>query len=299
MTAPRRIILTGATGLIGKALSKRLTALGYEVIPLRSRHDGPGGFDHLTGHIDCEALEGAHAVIHLAGESIAQRWTVATKERILSSRREGTRLLSEALAGLKRKPAVFISMSGINRYGLNRTEAIDESSAVSAEGFLPAVTEAWENATRPASEGGIRTVLLRTSLVLSAIGGGLKKMLPAFRLGLGGPIGGGRQQMSWIGLPDLVELIIWTIENKAIRGPVNAVTPQPVTQGEFAHTLGTVLRRPSCLPMPGWVVSMIFGQMGRETILSDLAARPSVALDGGFRFGTPDLASALRQAIRE
>jgi uncharacterized protein (TIGR01777 family) len=299
MTAPRRIILTGATGLIGQALSKRLTTLGYEVIPFRSRHDGPGGFDHLTGHIDREALEGAYAVIHLAGESIAQRWTVAAKERILSSRREGTRLLSEALAGLKRKPGVFISMSGINRYGLNRTEAIDESSAVSAEGFLPAVTEAWENATRPASEGGIRTVLLRTSLVLSAIGGGLKKMLPAFRLGLGGPIGGGRQQMSWIGLPDLVELIIWSMETSAISGPVNAVAPQPVTQAEFAHTLGTVLRRPSCLPMPGWVVSMIFGQMGRETILSDLAARPSVALDGGFRFGTPDLASALRQAIRE
>ena len=299
MTAPRRIILTGATGLIGKALSKRLTTLGYEVIPFRSRHEGPGGFDHLTGHIDREALEGAYAVIHLAGESIAQRWTVAAKERILSSRRDGTRLLSEALAGLKQKPEVFISMSGINRYGLYRNETLDESSVVSAEGFLPAVTEAWENAARPASEGGIRTVLLRTALVLSAMGGGLKKMLPAFRLGLGGPIGGGRQQMSWIGLPDLVELIIWSMETSAIRGPVNAVAPQPVTQAEFAHTLGAVLRRPSCLPMPGWVISLIFGQMGRETVLSDLAVYPSVALKGGFRFGTPDLDSALRQAIRE
>ena len=299
MTAPRRIILTGATGLIGKALGKRLTTLGYEVIPFRSRHEGPGGFDHLTGHIDREALEGAYAVIHLAGESIAQRWTVAAKERILSSRRDGTRLLSEALAGLKQKPEVFISMSGINRYGLYRNETLDESSVVSAEGFLPAVTEAWENAARPASEGGIRTVLLRTALVLSAMGGGLKKMLPAFRLGLGGPIGGGRQQMSWIGLPDLVELIIWSMETSAIRGPVNAVAPQPVTQAEFAHTLGAVLRRPSCLPMPGWVISLIFGQMGRETVLSDLAVYPSVALKGGFRFGTPDLDSALRQAIRE
>ena len=299
MTAPRRIILTGATGLIGKALSQRLSTLGYEVIPFRSRHNGPGGFDHLSGHIDRGALDGAYAVIHLAGESIAQRWTVAAKERILSSRRDGTRLLSEALAGLKQKPAVFISMSGVNRYGLNRTEAIDESSAVSAEGFLPAVTEAWENATRPASDGGIRTVLLRTSLVLSAMGGGLKKMLPAFRLGLGGPIGGGNQQMSWIGLPDLVELIIWSMETSAIRGPVNAVAPQSATQAEFARTLGTILRRPSCLPMPGWVISLIFGQMGRETVLSDLAAHPSVALKGGFRFVTPDLTSALRQAIRE
>ena len=253
MTARRRIILTGATGLIGSALSHRLTALGFEVIPFRSRHDGSGGFNHLTGQIDRAALEGAYAVIHLAGESIAQRWSEAAKERIMASRRDGTRLLSEALAHLRQKPEVFISMSGINRYGLHRSETLDESSAVSAAGFLPAVTEAWENATRAASEGGIRTVLLRTSLVLSSTGGGLQKMLPAFRLGLGGPIGGGRQRMSWIGLPDLCELIVWCLDSQAIRGPLNAVAPQTVTQAEFAHTLGAVLRRPSFLPMPAWV----------------------------------------------
>ena len=299
MTARRRIILTGATGLIGSALSHRLTALGFEVIPFRSRHDGSGGFNHLTGQIDRAALEGAYAVIHLAGESIAQRWSEAAKERIMASRRDGTRLLSEALAHLRQKPEVFISMSGINRYGLHRSETRDESSAVSAAGFLPAVTEAWENATRAASEGGIRTVLLRTSLVLSSTGGGLQKMLPAFRLGLGGPIGGGRQRMSWIGLPDLVELIVWCLDNQAIRGPLNAVAPQTVTQAEFAHTLGAVLRRPSFLPMPAWALSLLFGHMGRETILSDLAARPAAALDGGFRFAKPNLDSALRQAIGE
>ena len=299
MTARRRIILTGATGLIGSALSKRLTTLGFEVIPFRSRYDGPRGFNHLTGQIDCAVLEGAHAVIHLAGESIAQRWTAAAKERIMASRRDGTRLLSEALARLMHKPEVFISMSGINRYGLHRSETLDESSAVSAAGFLPAVTEAWENATLAASEGGIRTVLLRTSLVLSSTGGGLQKMLPAFRLGLGGPIGGGRQRMSWIGLPDLIELIVWCLDNPAIRGPLNAVAPQTVTQAEFAHTLGGVLRRPSFLPMPAWALSLLFGQMGRETILSDLAARPAMALDGGFRFAKPSLDSALRHAIGE
>jgi len=299
MTARRRIILTGATGLIGSALSRRLCELGYEVIPFRSRHDGHGGFNHLTGFIDRETLEGAYAVIHLAGESIAQRWTEAAKDRIMASRRDGTRLLSEALAGLKHKPEVFISMSGINRYGLHRKEILDEASAVSAEGFLPEVTDAWENATLAASEGGIRTVLLRTSLVLSATGGGLKKMLPAFRLGLGGPIGGGHQHMSWIGLPDLVELIHWAMETPAIGGPLNAVAPQPVTQAGFARTLGSVLHRPSFLPMPAWGLSLLFGQMGRETILGDLAARPTVALDGGFRFAQPDLASALRQAIGE
>jgi len=299
MTARRRIILTGATGLIGSALSQRLTSIGYEVIPFRSRHDGPGGFNHLTGKIDREALEGAHAVIHLAGESIAQSWSAEAKERIMASRRDGTRLLSEALAGLKQKPEVFLSMSGINRYGLTRKEILDETATVSAEGFLPAVTEAWENATLSASEGGIRTVLLRTSLVLSANGGGLRKMLPAFRLGLGGPIGGGRQRMCWIGLPDLIELIVWAMENPAVHGPVNAVAPQPVTQAEFARTLGAVLHRPSFLPLPAWALSLLFGQMGRETILGDLAARPAVALDGGFRFAKPDLASALRLAIGE
>jgi uncharacterized protein len=299
MTARRRIILTGATGLIGKALSKRLTALGYEVIPFRSRHDGSGGFNHLTGQIDRATLEGAYAVIHLAGESIAQRWSDAAKERIMASRRDGTRLLADALAHLSHKPTVFISMSGVNRYGLHRTETLDESSVVSSAGFLPAVTEAWENATQAASEGGIRTVLLRTSLVLSSNGGGLQKMLPAFRLGLGGPIGGGQQRMSWIGLPDLIELIVWCLDNQAIRGPLNAVAPQTVTQAEFARTLGAILHRPSFLPMPAWALSSLFGQMGRETILSDLAARPAAALDGGFRFAKPDLASALRQATGE
>lgn len=297
MTARRRIVLTGATGLIGAALSRRLTELGYDVVPFRSRHDGPGGMDHLSGRIDRDTLEGAHAVIHLAGESIAQRWTPAAKERIMASRRDGTRLLAATLAGLKQKPTVFLAMSGINRYGLCRGEILDETSSVSADGFLPAVTEAWENATLTAREGGIRTVLLRTALVLSATGGGLRKMLPAFRLGLGGPIGGGRQKMSWIGLPDLVELIVWAMENPDVRGPLNAVAPQTVTQADFARTLGTVLRRPSFLPMPAWALSLLFGQMGRETILGDLAARPAVALAGGFRFAQPDLASALRAAL--
>lgn len=297
MSVARKVILTGATGLVGRALSRRLTELGYEVVPFRSRHDGPGGMNHLTGKIDREALEGATAVIHLAGESVAQRWTAAAKERIMSSRRDGTRLLAETLVQLKQRPAVFISMSGINRYGLRRNETLDETSATSADGFLPAVTEEWENATQTASEGGIRTVLMRTPLVLSASGGGLAKMLPAFRLGLGGPIGGGRQKMSWIGLPDLVALIVWAMENPALRGPLNAVSPLPVTQAEFARTLGSILGRPSFLPMPAWALSLLFGQMGRETILGDLAAYPAVATAAGFRFAQPDLDSALRQAL--
>ena len=298
MTVRRRIVLTGATGLIGSALVPRLQALGYEVSPLRSRHEGPGGMNHLTGWIDRATLEGAYAVIHLAGESVAQRWSAAAKERIMASRRDGTRLLATTLASLATPPTVFLAMSGLNRYGLHRPETLDEQSAVSTEGFLPTVTAAWENATLPASEGGIRTVLLRTPLVLSATGGGLQKMLPGFRFGLGGPIGSGRQRMSWIGLPDLVALIIWALENPSLHGPVNAVAPQVVTQAEFARTLGAALHRPSFLPLPAWVLGLLFGQMGRETILSDLAATPTVALAGGFRFSTPTLAEALQQALR-
>jgi uncharacterized protein (TIGR01777 family) len=297
MRDQRKVVVTGASGLVGQALCRQLTTLGYAVVPYRSRHTGPRGFDAASGTIDRSGLEGAYAVIHLAGESIAQRWTTAAKTRILQSRTESTLLLAKTLAGLAQKPAVFISMSGISRYGSRHAETVDENSPTVVDGFLSSVTEAWETATAPAAAAGIRTILMRTGMVLSRHGGGLAKMLPAFRLGLGGPIGGGRQRLSWIGLPDLVALIIWAMENAAIQGPLNAVSPQPVTQGEFARTLGATLGRPSFLPTPGWAVSLLFGQMGRETILDDLSARPTRALEGGFGFGAPDLATALRQAL--
>ncbi|MEI7651862.1 MAG: TIGR01777 family oxidoreductase [Verrucomicrobiota bacterium] len=299
MDERQRIIVTGASGLIGSALCRRLADLGYVVVAYHSRHDGAYGMNQSKGTIDKQGLEGVFAVIHLAGESIAQRWTQAARERILTSRRENTRLLAATLAQLKNKPEVFISMSGINRYGLHRTETLTEESAPMVDGFLPAVTEAWENATLPAQQAGIRTVLLRTAMVLSRHQGGLSKMLPAFQLGLGGPIGGGRQRLSWIGLPDLVELILWTLRNPTIHGPLNAVSPQPLSQAEFAHHLGRALRRPACLPLPAWAISFLFGAMGRETILSDLAVSPAVALASGFRFTTPDLPAALAAAWRE
>lgn len=299
MNERQRIIVTGASGLIGTALCRRLDTLGYEVVAYRSRHDGTHGMNQANRTIDKQGLEGAFAIIHLAGESIAQRWTPPARERILNSRRENTLLLASALAGLTHKPEVFISMSGINRYGLRRTETLTEESAPMVDGFLPAVTEAWENATQPALLAGIRTVLLRTAMVLSRHQGGLSKMLPAFRLGLGGPIGGGRQRLSWIGLADLVELIVWSLRNPAIHGPLNAVSPQPLAQAEFARQLGAALGRPACLPLPAWAISFLFGSMGRETILSDLAATPAVALANGFRFRTPDLPAALAAALRE
>jgi uncharacterized protein (TIGR01777 family) len=299
MTSPRRIILTGATGLVGKAVARQLGELGYEVVPFRSRHEGPGGMNHLNGHIDRDALEGAFAVIHLAGEPIAQRWTAAAKERIMASRRDGTRLLAEALAGLRTKPEVFVSMSGVGRYGIRRTETLTESSAVSSEGFLGEVSAAWEQAVEPARAAGIRTTCLRTGVVLAASSGALKVMLPAFRFGLGGPIGSGRQQMSWIRLGDLVRLIAWCLDQPTLPPALNAVSPEPCPQADFARALGKVLRRPAFLPAPAWAVRLLFGQMGDETVLGDLCVTPSAALAAGFRFETPDLPSALARALGE
>jgi len=299
MSSRRRIILTGATGLVGKAVGRQLATLGYEVIPLRSRHEGPGGMNHLSGHIDREMLEGAFAVIHLAGEPIAQRWSAAAKERILASRRDGTRLLADALSGLRTKPEFFISMSGVGRYGVRRTGTLTETSPLSTDGFLGEVSAAWENAVEPARTAGIRTTCLRTGVVLAASGGALRLMLPAFRCGLGGPIGSGRQQMSWIRLGDLVRLIIWCLEQPTLPPALNAVAPEPCPQADFARALGRLLGRPAFLPTPAWAVRLLFGQMGDETVLGDLRVTPEAALAGGFRFETPDLPSALARALGE
>lgn len=300
MTAPRRIILTGATGLIGRSLSRALSARGYEVVPFRSRQAGPASMDQATGAIDRATLEGAHAVIHLAGESIAQRWSAAAKARILDSRAQGTALLARTLAELRTKPTVLLSMSGINRYGIHRPgETLTESSAVSAEGFLGEVSAAWEESTKPAGEAGVRTVLLRTGMVLAASGGALKAMLPAFKAGLGGRVGSGRQQISWIRLGDLVSLIIWALESPWVEGPLNAVAPHPVSQADFARALGRAVHRPAAIPAPAWAVKLLFGQMGAETLLADLAVVPTKALGGGFTWSTPDLPAALDAALRE
>lgn len=306
MPARPRIVLTGATGLVGRALTKALTVQGYEVAPLRSRTRGPGGMDD-HGWFDTDFLEGAHAVIHLAGEPIAQRWTAAAKERILSSRVKNTSMVAYNVAfgdlGLRYAPKIFLSMSGINRYGIHRPgETLTESSAVSDEGFLGQVSAEWEKAATPEGGGaqrGIRTVLLRTGVVLAASGGALKAMLPAFKAGLGGRVGSGRQQVSWIRLGDLVSLIIWALESPWVEGPLNAVAPHPVSQAEFARTLGQVLHRPAVIPAPAWAVKLLFGQMGAETLLADLAVAPAKALEGGFTWSTPDLPAALAAALRE
>jgi uncharacterized protein (TIGR01777 family) len=300
MPARPRIVLTGATGLIGKALTQALTQAGYDVAALKSRTRGPGGMDVASGWIDDAFLEGAEAVVHLAGAPIAQRWTRSAKASILASRVEGTRLLSSALARLQQPPRTFLSMSGINRYGVWRPgETCTETSQTSNVGFLAEISEQWEQATQAAEQRGIRTVWLRTGVVLASSGGALQKMRLPFSLGLGGPIGDGQQHLSWIRLGDWVRLTLWALKNPMIQGPLNAVAPQPATQRAFAHELGRALRRPAFLPLPAFMVGLLFGQMGRETLLGDLAATPAKALEAGFVFETPDLASALRAALCE
>jgi uncharacterized protein (TIGR01777 family) len=294
-----RIIITGANGMVGRALTALLQTQGYTVVPFSSRTNAANGMNATAGWIDKKCLENSLAVIHLAGEPIAQRWTASTKNKIFQSRTNGTRLLARTLAELKTPPQVFISMSGINRYGTHRpNEILTERSLTSNQGFLSEVSAAWEQASQPAA-AKIRTVQLRTGVVLAASGGALKSMLPAFKLGLGGPIGGGTQQMSWIRLGDLTALIAWIITHPDCQGPINAVAPETVSQKVFAQSLGYALSRPSFAPMPGWVISVVFGQMGRETILSDLRVYPQVALASGYKFSTPDLASALLIALRE
>jgi uncharacterized protein (TIGR01777 family) len=300
MPARPVIVLTGASGLIGQALTKALTQGGYDVRALKSRTRGPGGMDVASGWVDDAFLEGSVAVIHLAGEPIAQRWTKTAKARILSSRVEGTRLLAAALARLQQPPQAFISMSGINRYGVWRPgETVTEASPPSHIGFLAEISEQWEEATQAAVARGIRTVWLRTGVVLAGSGGALQKMRLPFSLGLGGPVGTGQQNMSWIRLGDLVRLIQWSLATPSIQGALNAVSPQPVNQATFARCLGQALHRPAILPLPAFAVGLVFGEMGRETLLGDLAATPAKALAGGFVFETPDLPSALRAALCE
>ena len=291
MSSAQTVLVTGATGLVGSALSAALRERGHEVRTL-SRSRGDFSWDVEAGSLDADALDGVDAVVHLAGEPIAQRWSAEAKRRILSSRVDGTALLAGAIAGCATPPAL-ICASGVNFYGYAPGREVDESSA-SGDGFLSEVCRAWEAAAKPAVEAGARTVFLRTGIVLSAKGGALAKMLPPFKLGIGGRIGDGRQLMSWISLPDLVQAYVFALENDAVRGPFNAVAPAPVTNQVFTKTLGAVLGRPTVFPLPRSVVKTLFGEMGKETVLADLGVRPKRLQELGFKWAQPELEAALR-----
>jgi uncharacterized protein (TIGR01777 family) len=240
-------------------------------------------------------LDGIDCVVHLAGEPIAQRWTASAKQRILESRVSGTTLLANAILKSPTRPA-FICASGINIYGSVRSDDLAEDSS-DGDGFLAEVCRAWENAALPLSEAGVRTVLVRTGIVLSRHGGALSKMLPPFKAGVGGIIGTGQQRMSWVSLEDITAIYLRVIEDIGVNGEINAVAPEPVTNSVFTKTLGRTLHRPTIFPLPGAVVRVLFGQMGTETILADLGVYPKRLQDIGFEWQHPTLDMALTSAL--
>jgi uncharacterized protein (TIGR01777 family) len=281
----KTVLISGSSGLIGRRLAPYLRTLGYTVRGLTRGRTGTGMFrwDPGSGWVDPEALEGVDAVIHLAGEGIAGgRWTPARKKRILESRIDGTNTIVKAMAGMSTPPTVFISASGVNYYEMGAGPHSEDGSR--GGGFLAEVCEKWEAEAMKANGAGIRVVCLRTGVVLDPLGGALGKMLPAFRLGLGGPIGSGRQGFPWIGMDDLLDVYERALCLPGLAGPVNAVHPEALDQGSFSKVLGLVLRRPAIIPLPAAVVKLLFGQMGTETLLADLSVRPTKLLESGFQF---------------
>jgi hypothetical protein len=295
-----RIAMTGATGLIGSALAPALAAQGHEIIRLVRRNPraeaGEYYFDPLVEQMDWRALEGVEAVIHLAGENIGQRWTRQAKERIHRSRVVGAAMLVRAMKEAPQRPRVFISASAVGYYGPRGHEPITEEAGP-GQGFLARVCQEWEAAAMAAHEMGVRVVLARMGVVLSAWGGALARLLPIFRLGLGGPVGSGQQYVSWVALDDVVAAFLWLLEKEELTGPFNVTSPEPVTFAELARTLGRVLGRPAFLRVPGFLLRLALGEMAQETLLSGQRALPKRLLDSRFQFRFPRLEEALHHLL--
>jgi uncharacterized protein len=296
-----KVLISGSSGLLGGALTQSLGADGYEITQLVRKPTSASGqiaWD-FAQPLAPESVSGFDAVIHLAGESIASRWTDAKKKTIRDSRVLGTRNLAEALAMAASPPRVLISASAIGFYGDREDEILREDSASGASGFLPEVCREWEAVAESAVRAGIRTAFLRTGIVLSAKGGALKQMLPPFRMGLGGRIGSGRQWMSWIDLHDEIGAIRHILANESVSGPVNSVSPHPVTNSEFTKTLASILSRPAIFPMPAFAARLAFGQMGEELLLGSQRVEPAKLMATGYVFQKPDLRSALEQILKK
>jgi len=295
-----KIVVSGSTGLIGSALTSALTRRGDKVVPLVRRRVAPGEqaltWDPEPGTIDRAGLESADAVIHLAGENVFGRWSPAKKQRIYDSRVNGTRLVSDALAGLHRPPATLLAASAIGYYGDRGEETVTEDSAP-GEDFLAHVARDWEAATAAATRAGIRVVNMRTGVVLTTAGGALPKMLPAFRLGLGGPVGSGNQYLSWIVLDDIINAILHLLGNPNLVGPVNMTAPTPLTNRDFAKTLGKVLGRPAVVTVPAFALRIAFGADGAAMVQSGQRVLPARLVASGFRFSFREVEPALRHLL--
>lgn len=292
-----QMLVSGASGLIGSALVPALERTGASVVRL-VRHAPTANEIRWdpNGAIEPGVLEGFDAVVHLAGESIAGRWTAAKKARIRDSRVQGTTTLAAALTRTSRSPKVMVCASAIGIYGDCGDEVLREESAHRSD-FLAQVAQQWEAATEPAARAGIRVVSLRFGVVLSPRGGALARMLPPFRMGVGGRIGSGRQWMSWIVLDDVVGVIQHALGAESLRGPVNTVAPHAVTNAQFTRTLGKILRRPTVLPLPAFMVRLVFGEMGQALLLSSQRVDCGKLLASGYRFGHPEIKPALKALL--
>jgi len=294
------VAVTGSSGLLGTALRRALTAEGHRVSRLvRRPSTGPDeiSWDPAAGVLDPAALAGVDAVVNLAGAGIGdKRWTDAYKRELLDSRVVTTTLLARTMAAMDTPPAVLLSASAIGIYGDRGDQVLTETSAPGT-GFLAEICTAWEAATEPASAAGIRVAHLRTGIVLSREGGALNKMLPLFRMGLGGKMGNGRAYWSWISLEDEIGAIRFLLDNP-VSGPVNLTGPEPATNAEFTRTLGSVLHRPTLLPVPSFGPKLLLGgELAEALLFTSARVVPQALADAGYAFRHPDLASALRSAI--
>lgn len=293
-----RVLVTGSRGLIGSALVPALESAGHSVTRLVR---GKAGKKEISwdpsGRLDSSATAGFDAVVHLAGESIAGRWTDSKKERISNSRIQGTHTLVNALMVAPNRPRVTVSASAVGYYGDRGDELLTEQSAPGSD-FLADVCQRWEQAVEEAGSAGIRTVELRIGLVLSKHGGGLAQMLPPFRMGLGGRMGSGKQYWPWVSIADVVGAMMHALETDSMRGAYNVVAPQAVTNAEFTRTLGGVLHRPTIFPMPAFVVRAAFGQMGTALLLASQRVSSKKLEASGYKFKQPELKGALEELLR-
>ncbi len=291
----RRIAITGATGFVGSSLAAFLTTGGHEVVPI-GRRAAPGGvvWDPARGTIDASGLAGVDAVVHLAGENVGdRRWTAARKRALIESRVASTRLLVATLTALAPRPRVLVCASAVGIYGDRGDEVLDETSA-GGSGFLADLVRAWESEGRPAADSGVRVVHLRFGVVLGARGGALKAMLTPFRLGVGGPVGSGRQWMPWVSIDDAVAAIHDAVFDERFTGPINVTAPVGVRQREFANCLGAVLRRPAFAPMPAFAAKAMLGERAKELLLASQRVEPRRLREFGFVWHQGDLEDALR-----
>lgn len=295
-----KILITGSSGLIGSALIRSLNANGHTTLRLLRNNitvDSPF-WDPDNSIINMAGIKSIDAVVHLAGEGIAEgRWYKRKKNRILKSRVVGTKLIADFFAKSDTKPKVIISASGVGYYGDCGDNKVDENSH-HGSGFLADVAKQWEDAALPAAKAGIRLVNIRLGMVLSSSGGALKKMIPPYKLGLAGIIGDGKQYMSWVCIDDVIEVIQYIINNQSITGPVNLVSPHPVTNHQFTKTLGTVLHRPTIFRMPAFAARLAFGEMADELLLSSTRAVPGKLTNSGYKFRYPELREAFEHLIR-